>query len=143
MARHYDEIALTDEERAELFESADVTRFASVGADGLPHVVPVAFTVVDGELCFETDADSVKVRNVEETGKGAAVVDAGEAEFNEHRGVQWRGAARVVDDREFEKEIERGLFGTVKSVPDAGKHQRVKIALTPDRTVSWDFRKVG
>ena len=143
MPRNYDKIALTEDEQAELFEAADVARFASVGPDGLPHVVPVAFTIVDGQLCFETDADSVKVKNVEATGKAAAVVDAGEAEFNQHRGIQWRGSARVVDDREFEEEIERGLFGTVKSVPDAGRHQRVKIALTPERTVSWDFRKIG
>ncbi|MFB6093110.1 MAG: pyridoxamine 5'-phosphate oxidase family protein [Haloquadratum sp.] len=143
MPRNYDEIALGDDERADLFESADVARFASVGPDGLPHVVPVAFAIVDGQLCFETDADSVKVKNVRATGKAAAVVDAGESEFSQHRGVQWRGPARVVDERAFEEAIERELFGTVKSVPDAGTHERVKVALEPERTVSWDFRKIG
>lgn len=143
MPRNYDKIALTDEARTELLAEADAMRFASVGADGMPHVVPVAFAEVDGQLCFETDDDSIKTRNVRETGKAAAVVDAGEHDYGQHRGIQWRGAARVVEDREFEKEIERALFGTVKTIPDAEGHERVKIALTPESEVSWDFRRLG
>jgi PPOX class probable F420-dependent enzyme len=145
MPRNYDKIALTDEEKADLFAEADVARFATVGDDGLPHVVPVTFAVVDGDLCFETDADSIKVRNVEQTGKAAAVVDAGEHDYSQHRGVQWRGSARVVEDEDTVADIERALFGAVKpqSFRQEGRHQRVKIALTPEREVSWDFRKAG
>lgn len=143
MPRNYEKIALTDEARAELLAEADAMRFATVGEDGMPHVVPVAFAEVDGRICFETDEDSIKTRNVRGTGKAAAVVDAGEHDYGQHRGIQWRGSARVVEDREFEKEIERAIFGTVKSVPDAGRHARVKIALTPESEVSWDFRRLG
>ena len=141
--RNYDKIALTDGEKRELFESAPVARFATVGPDGLPHVVPVTFAVVDGQLCFETDADSVKVRNVERTGKAAAVVDAGEDDYTRHRGIQWRGAARVVDDRSFVEEIEKALFGTVKTIREDAGHERVKVALDPEREVSWDFSKAA
>lgn len=143
MPRNYERIALTESEIERLCEKADAARFASVGPDGLPHVVPIAFARVDGELCFETDADAVKTRNVRATGVGAAVVDAGADDYGEHRGVQWRGPARVVEDDDFVARIERALFGTTKSVSDAGGHERVKVALTPEREVSWDFRKVG
>ncbi|ELZ88688.1 MULTISPECIES: pyridoxamine 5'-phosphate oxidase family protein [Haloferax] len=143
MVRNYDRIALSRAEQVALIEEAPVARVATVGPDGLPHVVPVAAAVVDGRLCFETDADSVKVENIRSTGVAAAVVDAGESEYAEHRGVQWRGPAAVVDDPEQVADIERALFGTVKSIPDASGHERVKIALTPERTVSWDFRKLG
>jgi nitroimidazol reductase NimA-like FMN-containing flavoprotein (pyridoxamine 5'-phosphate oxidase superfamily) len=143
MARNYEKIAFTEEEKAEFIAQAPVMRFATVDPGGLPHVVPVTFAHVDGQLCFETDGDAVKTRNVERTGKAAAVIDAGEHDFSEHRGIQWRGPARVVEDREFEKEIERALFGTVKSFNQDGHHDRVKIALDPDHEVSWDFRKVG
>lgn len=145
MPRNYDKIALTEEERAELVAEADVMRFASVGEDGLPHVVPVTFAEVDGDLCFETDDDSIKVRNVRQTGKAAAVVDAGEDDYSRHRGIQWRGAARVVEDEETVADIERALFGSVKpdSFRQEGRHRRVKVALTPEREVSWDFRKAG
>lgn len=143
MPRNYERIELTEAEKAEFIEQAPVMRFATVDADGLPHVVPVTFAQVEGDLCFETDDDAIKTRNVRRNGKAAAVVDAGEHDFSQHRGIQWRGPARVVEDREFEKEIERALFGTVKTFNQDGRHDRVKIALTPEREVSWDFRKIG
>ncbi|MDZ7701749.1 MAG: pyridoxamine 5'-phosphate oxidase family protein, partial [Halobacteriales archaeon] len=139
MPRDYGKIALTEAARAELLEEADAMRFASVGADGLPHVVPVAFCELDGTVYFETDADAVKTRNVRATGKAAAVVDLGADDYSQHRGLQWRGDAFVVEDRETEKAVERALFGTEKSVSDAGGHERVKIGLEPTREVSWDF----
>jgi nitroimidazol reductase NimA-like FMN-containing flavoprotein (pyridoxamine 5'-phosphate oxidase superfamily) len=143
MPRDYGKIALTEAARAELLEEAEVMRFASVGADGLPHVVPVAFCELDGTVYFETDADSVKTQNVEATGKAAAVVDLGTHDYHQHRGLQWRGEAFVVEARETEKAVERAIFGTEKSVSDAGGHERVKIALAPSREVSWDFRQLG
>lgn len=145
MPRNYDKIALTDEEKSQLFAEADVARFATVDEDGLPHVVPVTFAIVDGDLCFETDGDSIKVRNVERTGKAAAVVDAGEDDYSRHRGIQWRGSARVVEDEETIADVERALFGAVKpdSFRQEGRHRRVKVALTPEREVSWDFSKAG
>lgn len=143
MPRNYDKIALTEAEKRDLFESSPVARFATVGPNDLPHVVPVTFAIVDGQLCFETDADSVKVKNVKRTGTAAAVVDAGEDDYAHHRGVQWRGDARVVDDESFVEDIERALFGTVKTIREDAGHERVKVALDPRREVSWDFRKVG
>lgn len=118
-------------------------RFASVHEDGLPHDVPVAFAEIDGTVYFETDADSVKPRNVQATGKAAAVVDLGTGEYSQHRGLQWRGDAFVMEDRATETAVERAIFGTEKSVRDAGGHERVKIGLAPTREVSWDFRRLG
>lgn len=143
MSRDYEKIALEDDAREALLDGASVMRFASVGEDGLPHVVPVAFARVGGYVSFETDADSIKTRNVEATGKAAAVIDAGAAEYSQHRGILWRGEAFVIDDRAVEKEIERALFGTVKSVPDASGHERVKIGPDPRTEVSWDFRRLA
>lgn len=143
MPRDYDKIALTDQKRAELLEEVPVARFATVDADGLPHVVPVQFAEVDGMVCCETDDDSIKTRNVRATGKASAVVDAGGHEYIQHRGVMWRGDARVVEDRETEKAIERALFGTVKSIDGADGHDRVKIALEPRTEVTWDFRRLA
>lgn len=143
MPRDYSKIALTEAGRAKLLDEAPAMRFATVDADGLPHVVPVAFAELDGTVYFETDADSVKTRNVEATGRAAAVVDRGADDFNHHRGVLWRGDAFLVEDRETERAVERAIFGTEKTVASAGPHERVKIALEPTREVSWDFRQLG
>lgn len=143
MPRDYSKIALSEDARAALLEEADVMRFASVDGEGLPHVVPVAFAEIDGTVYFETDADSVKTRNVRATGKGAGVVDSGTHEYGQHRGLQWRGEAFVVKDREAERAVERAIFGTEKSIREAGGHQRAKIGLEPHHEVSWDFRQLG
>jgi len=143
MPRNYASIALTDAARAELLETTPVMRFATVDPDGLPHVVPVTYAEVDGVIYFETDADAVKTRNVEATGKAAGVVDRGGHDFSQHRGVLWRGDAFVVEDRETEMAVERAIFGTVKTLPEASGHERVKIGLDPSREVSWDFRRLG
>ncbi|SEP00263.1 Pyridoxamine 5'-phosphate oxidase [Halogranum amylolyticum] len=143
MPRDYDKIALSDQKRAELLEEVPVMRFATVDADGLPHVVPVQFAEVEGAICFETDDDSIKTQNVRATGKAAAVVDAGGHDYIQHRGIMWRGDARVVDDRETIEKIERALFGTVKSIDGADGHDRVKIALDPRTEVTWDFRQLA
>lgn len=143
MPRDYSKIALTDGARAALLAESPVMRFATVDADGFPHVVPVAFAELDGTVYFETDADSVKTRNVEATGRAAAVVDQGGHDFSQHRGLLWRGDAFVVDDRETERAVERAIFGTEKSVGSAHGHERVKVGLEPSREVSWDFRQLG
>lgn len=143
MPRDYSKIALTDEARATLLDEAPAMRFATVGPDGLPHVVPVAFAEIDGTVYFETDADAVKTRNVEATGRAAAVVDQGAHEYSQHRGLLWQGDAFVVEDRATERAVERAIFGTEKSMSDAGGHERVKVGLEPASEVSWDFRQLG
>lgn len=143
MPRDYSKIALTEEARATLLDEAPVMRFATVDSDGLPHVVPVAFAELDGTVYFESDADSVKTRNVQATGRAAAVVDRGADTYQEHRGLLWRGDAYVVEDHETERAVERAIFGTEKTVSGAGGHERVKIGLDPTREVSWDFRRIG
>lgn len=143
MPRDYSKIALTRAARQALLEESPAMRFATVDPDGLPHVVPVAFAELDGTVYFETDADSVKTRNVEATGRAAAVVDRGAHDFRQHRGLLWRGEAFVVDDRETERAVERAIFGTEKTVQAADGHERVKIGLEPTREVSWDFRQLG
>ena len=143
MPRDYSKIALSDEARAALLAETPAMRFATVDPEGLPHVVPVTFAELDGVVYFETDADSVKTRNVEATGKAAGVVDRGAHDFGQHRGVLWRGDAFVVEDRATERAVERAIFGTEKRFREAGRHERVKIGLEPTREVSWDFRRLG
>jgi PPOX class probable F420-dependent enzyme len=83
---------------------ARVARLATVNANGRPHVVPICF-VYDGAM-FYTAIDRkpkrvnaerlVRVRNIEETGEVALVID----EYSEDWGRLWyvlvRGRARRV-----------------------------------------------
>lgn len=115
--------------------------------EGYPHVVPVWHAYIDGSLYFDTDKESVKVRNVEDTGVGAGVVDAGDS-YSDLRGVLVQGEAGVVDDEARRKVMEHNVdkwFGG--EVPDFVQQrnqdvERIAIKLEMDHVTAWDFRKV-
>lgn len=134
-------------------------RFATRSEDGRLHNVPVAFSKLDdGRIVFRSDADAVKVRNIEATGEATGVVDIdkypstpdGEADL---RGIMVRGDASIVDPMEsFDKydEYERKLVNKYYDgeMPDNAKNRtektdRVMVILEPTEWVTWDFRKVN
>lgn len=51
-----------------------IARFATVGPDGYPHVVPLYFMREGDELIFGSDRDERKVWNVIRNSKGAVVI---------------------------------------------------------------------
>src|SRR5256885_16017824 len=73
----------------DFLRSQRIGRFATVGASGWPHVVPVMYTMNDdGSLDF--DVDGVKLRNLAAETRAAMVVDAMGPEGHRHAGP--RGA---------------------------------------------------
>lgn len=122
-------------------------RFASYTEDGPPHVVPVWHAHIGDSIYFDTDRDSVKVRNVEETGVAAGVVDAGDT-YASLRGVLVQGEASVADDetrrRVLQHNTDKWFDG---EVPDFVQQrnagvERVAVELQMDHMTTWDFRKV-
>ncbi len=69
-------------------------RFASVDADGAPHVVPIC-PVLDGDkLVFASDP-TAKVRFLRENPRCAVVFDSYVEEWNMNHQVQIRGTAQI------------------------------------------------
>ena len=54
MPKRRDQIAMTEEETWRFIESQKTVQFASIGRDGAPHLVPLWFGLVDGEIVLET-----------------------------------------------------------------------------------------
>ncbi len=139
---------MTEEERDSLLEQTIPMRFATYSPDGMPHVSPVWHAYMDGSLYFDTDLESVKVRNVRETGVGAGVVDSGES-YSDLKGVMVQGEARVIDDEDEREEV---LLHNVDKwfdgdVPDFVRMrndsvERVSVELEMDHVTTWDFSKV-
>ena len=73
-------------------------RLATVGADGIPHCVPViyGFDPRQWELCFMAASDSRKVRNIAKTGLAALAID----DESVMRGVSLGGPAALVQEQE-------------------------------------------
>jgi pyridoxamine 5'-phosphate oxidase family protein len=110
--------AFTDAELTYLTEARRLGRLATVGTDGMPHVVPVG-------LSYNAEHDAIdisgrrlettkKYRDVERTGRAAIVVDdLASTDPWMPRGVEMRGRAEAIDG------------------------PRTLIRIHPERIVSW------
>ena len=79
------------EAELEFLRSQRIARFATVGASGWPHVVPVMYTMNDdGSLDF--DVDGVKLRNLNAEPRAAMVVDA----MGPKRGIAMQGRVELI-----------------------------------------------
>lgn len=145
-------IQMTDDEvRDFLEETGRMLQVASVNPDGTPHLVPMYYAVVDGEVVFWTYGKSQKVVNLRRDPRLTVLVEAGFA-YEELRGVSITGRARIVEDTEAKLDIGCAIhpryFGDeatpeVREVLAIVGAKRVGIAVEPERVVSWDHRKLG
>jgi len=142
-------IAMSEEELHEFLTTARLCRVATVGADGGPHNSPLWF-VWDGEaLWLNTLVKSQRWTNFRRDPRVSVLVDGGDGYF-ELRGVELLGSVEEVGsaprtgERDPALDAPERLFGDKYSngtfVAD-GKHAWVR--LVPDKTVSWDFRKIS
>jgi Pyridoxamine 5'-phosphate oxidase len=143
-------IAMTPAEVDEFLTIERTCRVATTGRDGRPHVVPLWF-VWDGEsLWLSSLVRSQRWTDLMRDPRVAVIVDAG-VEYNELRGVELSGAVAGVGDvprtatpdpvvAEPERLFADKYAGGVQVPPD-GRHAWLR--LTPDKLVSWDFRKLA
>ena len=74
-----------------------VGRFASVGAEGMPHVVPIC-PVLDGDVLVFASDPTAKIRNLRADPRCAVVFDDYVEDWNLNHQVQIRGTATIVED---------------------------------------------
>ena len=150
-----DRIRMSDEElRAYLAEGRTI-QVASVGRDARPHLVPMWYAVDDeGCVVFTTYGSSQKVRNLERDPRITLLVEDG-AVYGKLRGVMIEGEAEVVNDLDYTRDV-MSLVGAKysgerrddaaegRSPPDRERAiaKRVVVRVRPQRTTSWDHRKL-
>lgn len=143
-------IRMTDGEVAEYLKAGFRARVATIGRDGAPHVVPISYCMLDGNVAFWSDRDSQKVVNLRRDPRVACIIDDG-VEFQELRGVEIRGTADVYDDRDLSLRV-ADLF--CERVPEEHRDmvrghlvsladERVVISVKPDQVISWDHAKLA
>jgi PPOX class probable F420-dependent enzyme len=141
-----DRVAMTaDEVQAMLAEHRKV-QLATLNPDGSVHLVTMFYTLLDGQIAFWTYRSSQKARNLARDPRVTCLVETGD-EYFDLRGVQILGVVRVLDDV---LAVGRGVASGVAGVPpDAvddyvlhAARKRVAYAVRPERTVSWDHRKL-
>ncbi len=148
-------ITLTDPEQHELLEESHTVVVSTIGPRGWPHSMPLWYVPRDGVIWIYTYGKSQKVINLERDPRATLVVETG-AEYRELRGVMIETRAEV--HRDFETVLELAKELTVRmgdpdpSLSPDGEHagvleaqarKRVAIEFVPERTASWDHRKLG
>ncbi len=122
-------------------------RVASVGADGRPHNSPLWFAWDGSSLWLNSIVKSQRWTDLQRDPRVSVVVDTGH-DFGELRGVELLGSVEVVGDVPRTAmpvpslEAPERLFGEKYaggSFSADGRHGWLR--LTPEKIVSWDFRK--
>lgn len=119
---------------------------ATIGRTGLPHLAPMWFAWVDGEIVFCTDRKSQKVVNLRRDPRCSALAEAGES-YGQLRGVHMEGVTEFTDLGPVVDAVVERNFGEVGDDPRArdalrkAMARRVAVIFRSTRTASWDHRK--
>ncbi len=148
-----DQIVLSDAELLELLDQERIAVVSSNGARGWPHSMPLWYVPRDGEVWIWTYGKSQKVRNLERDPRATLLIETGH-EYSELRGAQIEAEAVIHRDFEtvigFAEELTvryaegiSSVEGDAKAALEAQAPKRVAIQFKPQRTASWDHRKLG
>ncbi|MER8032772.1 pyridoxamine 5'-phosphate oxidase family protein [Streptomyces bauhiniae] len=143
-------IMMTPGELDEFLTSQRTCRVATVSADGTPHVSALWFVWDGTSLWLYSVVRSRRWTQLRHDARVAVVVDSGE-EYDQLRGVELSGRVEFVGEvprtGELCAELDtaetlfaRKNFG-MDEMPHDGRHAWAR--LTPEKVVSWDFRKLG
>ena len=139
---------MAPEERETFLRDERTCRVASVGGDGSPHVTPLWFVWDGRSLWLTSIVRSQRWTDLQRDGRVSVIVDTGH-DFMELRGVEIKGRAEVVGEvprtgePNAELEVPERLFADKYAggrVHHDGRHAWLRI--TPEKMVSWDFRKL-
>jgi PPOX class probable F420-dependent enzyme len=138
----------TDEVTALLAGSRKV-QLATIGQDGMPHLVTMYYVLMEGQITFWTYRSSQKARNLARDPRVTCLVETGEQYFD-LRGVQVQGVARCIEDPAQVREIGRRIAAGLADAPGASLEEyvehaarkRVGYAVEPHRITSWDHGKL-
>ena len=118
---------------------ARVARLATVGPDGQPHVVPIAFAL-DGETLYSAVDQKPKrtrrlqrLRDIESNPRVEVLIDEYDEDWARLWWVKLRGTARVVERHERAAELLQAKYEQYRSEPPAGPFVVVDI----ERRVGW------
>lgn len=137
------QLRLTDDELAEYLSSSRTLRIATVGDDGVPHVVPLWFVWHQGAVWLNSLATSERHGHLRSGRPVGLVIDDGDR-YEVLRGVRMSGRPEIVPDDdpvrvEAYRMFARKYFG-VDELPNQRSYETVRIV--PDEIASWDFRKI-
>jgi len=146
-----DQIRLTPDEQAALLTEQLTVICTTRGVRGWPHVMPLWYVVRDGELWAWTYARSQKVRNLERDPRATLQIETG-ATYDQLRGVMIEAGTELHRDPEAVSDLGAELLARysdgaitpeIEAAVAVQAPKRVAMRFVPERTVSWDHRKLA
>lgn len=146
-----DQIRLTTDEQAAFLIEQRTVICATQGARGWPHLMPLWYVVRDGELWAWTYGRSQKVRNLERDPRATLQVEAGET-YDQLRGVMIEARTELHRDPALVSDLGAELLARysggaitpgIQAAVAAQAPKRVAMRFVPERTASWDHRKLA
>lgn len=143
-------ITMTDEEIQAFLREQYTLQVATVGRDGYPHLVAMWYIPHEQKLLFWTYAKSQKAVNLRRDPRLTCLVEAGQR-YDELRGVQIKGRATIIDNREEVQRYGEAIFArysgplneSTRAMVAAQAAKRLVVVVEPVEIVSWDHRKLG
>lgn len=145
------QIQMSEEETRAFLERSRTATMATMGPDGVPHLVAMWYGLIDGTIYFETKAKSQKAVNLRRDPRIAVMVESGDT-YDQLRGVSIEGSAHLIDDTTSEEywaaavsvfERYNGAYtDELRPHLDSMMNKRVVVRIDPIRTRSWDHRKL-
>ena len=125
---------------ANLIQSERVCRVATVGAAGMPHLVPVCHVVADGKVYFASGNDGRKVLNLQANPRLALTVDLYSDHWASLKGVMVQGTARLHSEGPRFRRIRALLYRKYPQYPHEAaldESDSIVVEVTPARVFSW------
>jgi uncharacterized protein len=125
---------------AKLIEWERVCRVATVGQDGMPHLVPVCHVVADGKIYFASGNDGRKALNLKANPRVAVTVDLYSDAWANLKGVMVQGTTTLIDKGPRFRKIRALLYRKYPQYPDEAaldESDSVVVEVTPTHVFSW------
>jgi PPOX class probable F420-dependent enzyme len=146
------QITMSPDEVAAFLERSRTATVASVGPDGMPHLVAMWYGLIGGAVYIETKSKSQKAVNLRRDPRMVFMVEAGDS-YDTLRGVSLEGDCTIIEETDGEEywaaavsvyERYTGRYAEdARPVVEFMMSKRIVVKLVPQRIRSWDHRKLG
>jgi PPOX class probable F420-dependent enzyme len=144
------QITMSDDEIRAYIEQRRTATMATIGPNGMPHLVAMWYGVIDGQVWFETKAKSQKVVNLRRDDRITCLFEDGWT-YDTLRGVSIEGRATIVDDPDALWEVGVNVWERyngpytedMRPLVEIMLNKRVAVRVDAERVRSWDHTKLG
>ncbi len=144
------QITMTEEEIAAFICEQRTATMATVGPQGMPHLVAMWYGVIDGVIWFETKARSQKAVNLGRDDRITVLIESGHT-YDTLKGVSLEGRGVVVPDAEALWAVGVNIWERytgpyaeeLRPFVEMMLHKRVAVRVDVERVRSWDHAKLG